>query len=232
MYGYSSEKSDLDVRGVHMSVSPHYLYGLGNCEQILKQDNEDDFCSWELRHTFKLLRKGNTQIIELLWNDKWLYLSSEWQRIQQFKMELMDSETIFNCLRGYAKGELNFVLGVRTGKLGGKRHADIEKYGYSFKNAVNLIRLYNCGITFFKRDYYPTDMLKEDCFFFLKELKFSPEQYNKEDIRRASIFYERMLEESYQNRAVNHKFNANLADDLLGMSYYPYIEMAYRGIYL
>ena len=100
-----------------------------------------DSFGWELRHALNLLKKGNTMVLEILYNDVWLEVTEEFKSIQSFRDKLIDSHKIYKCLRGYCFSERQLVLGKRTGVLGGKRKEALERLGYSYKNLVKFLRL-------------------------------------------------------------------------------------------
>lgn len=69
---------------------------------------------------------------------------------------------MFRCLLGYMQGERRLANGERTGQLGSKRKAHLDKYGFSPKNFTQLFRLASCGKALFEKGYFPVNMKQYD----------------------------------------------------------------------
>lgn len=223
-YGLSTLNSDVDFRGVFINTDKSSLIGLGRHDFQKGQANSDEFYT-ELRNAFRLLRSGNTQMIELLYADEWIEISPEWEFIRSFRHQLVDSDQLFKCLRGYMQGELKLANGERTGKLGSQRKAAIDKYGFSPKNFVQLLRLAWCGVTYFTDGFFPVNVGAHAPVFQEKllNIKTHPEQYTKEALNHHVKEWEDLLVKSYESRHVKTTFNQELADDLCLRIYRPLI---------
>src|SRR5438045_3325959 len=164
----------------------------------------EDISYKELRKAFKLLRDGNTEMIELLFNDAWEEIWPQWRLIQSFRHKLVDTDKLYKCLSGYIEGEAKLTLGERTGKLGGKRFESLQKYGYSPKNLVQLVRLSWAGRKYFQEGRFPVNIHREDKNLAadLFRVKTEPQKYNKQFAKDVIQWQKELLEDSYNNRKV------------------------------
>lgn len=215
-YGLSTAQSDIDYRGVFLNDDIATLIGLNRHEHQQKQDEETDEVYTEFRNALRLLKAGNTQMIELLFNDNWIELKPEWELVIRNRDRLIDAEQLFKCLKGYMQGELKLANGERTGKLGGKRKAQIEKYGFSPKNFVQLLRLGWAGTIYFQKSYFPVDVFKENTGFgeLLLDIKTRPEKYSVKELNDMARTTEAGMIESFETRKCNSKFDEYLANRL------------------
>lgn len=229
-YGLSTPASDIDYRGVFLNTEIPRLIGLEKHEHNQKQTPEVDEVYTEFRNALKLLREGNTQMIEMMYNENWLELSPTWQMVIDHREKLLDSEKLFKCLRGYMKSELGFANGDRTGKLGGKRQSQVEKYGFSPKNFVQLFRLAWAGRIYFEKGYFPVNVQKEDekVHRFLMKVKTNPIEFTKERLNVAAHDFEVLLVDSFEKRTFDTKFDDDLANRLCLLAYAPLVIDAYE----
>jgi predicted nucleotidyltransferase len=224
-YGLSTLASDKDVRGVFLNTELNKVIGLDRFEhQDLKAGGADEFY-FELRHFLCLLRATNTNVLELLFNDKWLFVSNEWLKVQENRFLFLDSEKMYKSLKGYMHGEKRLANGERTGKLGGKRRAAIEKFGFSPKNFVQLLRLAWAGTTFFKHGYFPVDVHFENPDFAaeLLDIKLRPEDYQREKLNLLVDRWEQTLDKAFNERTVDYTFNSDAANELCCRLYGPIV---------
>lgn len=214
-YGLNTPNSDKDIRGIFVNTEVAQVVGLERYEHQQNQNEDEDSAYYELRSALKLLKNGNTQVIELLFNQNWIELWPDWSHVITHRDRLISSDKLFSCLRGYMQGELRLTLGEgRTGRLGSKRYEQLQRFGFSPKNATNMLRLPFCGSTYFKKGYFPVNIREEneEVWNLLMDIKTKPQQYSPEQIRELSRRYEAELELSYLNRASDTKFDIDLAD--------------------
>lgn len=231
MYGLDIPSSDFDWRGVFLNTKISQVIGLDRYEhQDIKSETEDVFY-WELRHFMNLLRKTNTMVLELMFNDKWIEIDPIFEEIQDHKYELIDTEKQFKSLLGYVFNEKRLSNGERTGLLGGKRKEALQKFGFSYKNFVQLFRLLFCGTTFFKTGKFPVNIMEYDPDYgkFLLAIKTTPENFNKEDLNKLVEEREEEMKKAFDNRTINYTFNEDLANELILDSYLPILKN-YRSI--
>lgn len=222
-YGLNNENSDIDERGVFLNTKKSQIFGLETHEH--QEDKATDTFYFELRNFLRLARKGNTQVLEALFNSNFLFQTDEFRKVLTQKHKLLDSETIFKTLRGYSQGEKNIIIGTNTGKLGEKRKSAIEKYGYSYRNVVHCLRLLRCGIVFFETGFYPVDIVKGDKDYgpLIKSIKNTPQEHKLSELLRIIECQDILLEEAFKNRAVNYIFNMNVAAEICLSCYRPFL---------
>lgn len=220
-YGLNTINSDIDNRGVYISTNIGEIIGIDKNEQTRKQGNGIDEVYTELRQAFKLLRNGNSQMIECLYNTHWLLLDDAWKAVIEHRNSLLDSAKLFNCLRGYMKGEFYTCFNGINAKLGLKRKESFEKYGFCPKNLVNYIRLSYCGQIYFSKGYYPVNIKEDNITMWqdLYTLKTNPQFYTIDHLKEKAIQSEKDLVYSFENRLTNTVFDVNIANKLSYLIY-------------
>lgn len=224
-YALNTPESDMDYRGVFINVEPAKILGLSKLDHFQKQET-DDIVYYEVRKFFELLRQGNTGALEILFTeDDPIETTPEFEEIRKNKAKFVDTEKMYRCLLGYMQGELRLANGERTGQLGGKRKDQLEKYGFSPKNFVQLFRLAICGLSLFQTGNFPVNLyrydpkLRDD----LLDIKVNPEKYTKEQLNALYVVAEAELNRSYLNRKIESKFDEELANEMLRKIYLPYL---------
>lgn len=226
MYGLETPDSDEDFRGIFLNTNLGTILGLDRYEhQDLRADGQDVFL-WEFRHFLNSLRKTNTQSLELLFNEEWIIIEEEFKVIQKCKYQLLDSQKLHKSLIGYMYGEAKLANGDRTGNMGSKRRNALEKYGFSPKNYSNLFRLAHCGIRFFEMGYFPTNIKRDmpELASELLELKMFPERFDKNDLTLRYSDCILKVNQAFDKRNFDYKFDVDLANDLILSSYFPILE--------
>ena len=223
----STPESDIDFRGVVCNTDPATILGLSRFDVIQKQEKEDEVY-YEVRKFFELLKDGNTGALEVLFcdRDKFIEFAPEFEPVYADRMSFVDTDKMFKCLRGYMQSELRLANGERTGQLGGKRKAQLEKYGFSPKNFVQLFRLAFCGVTLFQDGYFPVNVMKE-CPVLgaeLFKLKTQPFLFTKEQLNKNVADAEAKLVAAYETRKFNYTFDTNKANKLLTALYLPHLK--------
>ena len=220
-YGLSTPTSDVDIRGVFALldvgaiIDPHqYNSGKGTKFQGSIEDKEDEGY-YEFRHFLNILRQGNTNAIEILFNDDWEYCNSFFKRVVDNKTRLLDSVRIYESLKGYMGSELKLALGERLGKIGGKRRAQVEKHGFSPKNFVQLIRLAYCGEQFFKTGHFPLNLEGHQIRTLLMDIKTNPETFNKNVLIGITRTMEKVLDRAFAKRLQTFQYDQSFANQLM-----------------
>lgn len=228
LYHLNTAESDIDERGIFMHLDPAYILGTKRFDEERKQDDSTDKVLKELSHYCSLIRRSNSEAMEVLFANESQFetLSSEFKLIRQHAYSFVDSKGLFNCLRGYMKGELRLAVGERKGKIGGKRYAKLQEVGFSPKNFTQLLRLANVGITFFQKNRYVVDTTQFDggLHDLLMSIKTTPEKHTAEELKQRAANAEVSLVTAFENRAVNHKFDENKLNDLLLQLYLPILQ--------
>ena len=229
-YGLNTPTSDVDYRGVFLNTDVSTIIGLDRFEhQDLKSETEDSFY-WELRHFLNLLRRGNTQGLELLFNQYWLEKDPVFQQVIDARDQLLDTKAMFRSLKGYIYSERRLANGERSGQLGGKRRAEIEKYGFSPKNFVQLLRLCWAGTWFFRTGRFPVNVKDAEPTFWsnLHDIKTKPDQFKKDEL---NAWVDRLDAEMCRvfdaMPAANHReFDVQTANKLLVDAYMPVLQQS------
>ena len=231
-YALATPTSDTDLRGVFLNTELKHIIGLDKYEhqQLVTEDEDNKYK--ELRRFFNLLREANTEAIELLFMEDYIFCDPLFAKIRSQRERLLDSERLYKCLLGYMKGDLARANGTRTGKLGGKRKAAIDKNGFSQKNFVQLYRLAWAGKIFFQKGYFPVNVQKEDPSFadMLLQIKVAPHFFNVEILNEAASLAEAALHKAYDNRTISYKFDSDFANEMILAAYYPILSKSYFKI--
>lgn len=223
-YGLNTPESDLDYRGVFINTDSSKILGLERMDHIQKQET-DDIVYYEIRKFFELLRNGNTGALEILFSDNLLETSDIFEEIQTNKLKFVDTDKMFRCLLGYMQGERRLANGERTGQLGSKRKAHLDKYGFSPKNFTQLFRLASCGKALFEKGYFPVNMKQYDTnvHTFLMRVKTQPEKFTVEQLNFLADNYEIELKKAYEDCKFKYEFDHKYANDVLRRVYLPYL---------
>ncbi len=203
-YGLDTPTSDVDVRGVYLIdalpliIDPYAYIGNRSLKSDVRQNDVEDISFHELRHFFHILRAANSNAVEMLFNEDWIFASPLFKEVQQSANLLLDPEKMFKSLEGYMISELKLATGERTGKLGGKRQAQVEKLGFSPKNFVQLIRLAWAGAFFYQHGRFPVYIEDEQLRLELKQIKLFPEDYTKQKLIQCFEKYRQEFRASYE----------------------------------
>jgi len=235
-YGLNTASSDIDIRGVFLNDEVNTLIGMDRFEHLENRENEADDFLFELRRLLNLLRKGNTQALEMLFNDTWISIDYDFCRVVDQRNHLIDPVKLFSCLQGYMYSERRLANGERTGQLGSKRKAQLEKYGFSPKNFVQLFRLAYCGATFFATGEFPVNIVEYDAEFGAKllRIKTQPELFKKEDLNELVDHHLAgmtvVFEANKAELCSKFKFDQTVANELLLELYGPIIHEQFQAL--
>lgn len=105
LHGLANEKSDIDIRGIHISplkdiISPYKK--IKNTSWI--EGNVDD-TSYELSNFCKYATHGNPNIIEILYSDMIEDTTLMGKLIVDNKLKFLDSTRIYEAFKGYAHNQ-------------------------------------------------------------------------------------------------------------------------------
>jgi len=224
-YGLNTPESDIDYRGVFVNTNPAEIVGLDRFDVVQKQET-DDIVYYEVRRFFELLKEGNTGALEILFNENFIEVSDEFEEVKKFRTSFIDVDRMYKCLLGYMQGERRLANGERTGQLGSKRKAQLDKYGFSPKNATQLLRLAFCGNTLFHKGYFPVNVKTENVEIWekLMSVKTTPEKYTKAQLNLMFDSADESVKQSYITRSFFYQFDKDKANDLLRRIYLPYLR--------
>ncbi len=225
-YGLSTPESDQDIRYVFLNTDIGSILGLARYEHQIEINKENDRQGYELRHFLRLLRHGNTQSLELLFNETWTELDNVFTYIQSEKYRLLDSKSIFKCLSGYAMSERKLIFGTaHQGRIGEKRKRAVEQYGYSYRNACHAFRLLRAGIIFFQKGHFPVDIVAQDPEYgkLIYSIKTNPSAHTPEELEAKLNEIDIELKKSYDNRELDFSFDTDLANKICLYAYRPFL---------
>lgn len=225
LYGLNTENSDEDIRGVFMNVEHSYILGLNRFDELRRQNpaTQEDVVLKELNHFIMLLQRGNSEAIEILFADdnQFVFLSPVFRALREHAANLIDSKKYFKCICGYMMGELRLANGERKGKIGGKRWEDVQKYGYSPKNYVQLIRLAWMAANFFETSKVQVNVKKYNpkLHEMLMAIKTTPENFIKEDLNLLVEAWDKRLKKAFDGRDLTFSFKEKVANEFLLKAY-------------
>lgn len=148
-YGTTMNDSDNDIRGIMLPTIDECL-SMKELNDVRNMDENEDRVMYPIQKFFKLAVKSNPSVFE------WLFVPNECIKIMEEPGKIIRhnrlmflSKEIYPRFKGFAESEFHKLTKL-TGKTGEKRKAQILKYGYSPKNAMNCIRLMEQGIELLK----------------------------------------------------------------------------------
>jgi hypothetical protein len=218
LYGLNTEDSDVDERGLFLATDKKYITGFDTVESIV-QTGDVDSTYYELVRYLKLLRKSNTQVLEIVFapDTSLLHTTPIFEEIRKNKYNLIDTHILKASLKGYVFSEIRLATGERSGQLGGKRKAAVEKYGFSFKNFVQILRLCKVGQVFFTSGEYMVKVKDFDSDYhdMLMEIKTKPENFTKDGLSIIVDEEFKKLEKIMDDSKIVYNFDVELAADLV-----------------
>lgn len=229
LYGLNNDASDVDWRGVYLNTEPSKILRFQVDESISKtggDDGQDDEVYFELWRFFDILRKTNTQAIESLYVDKddCSLLDPILEPVIDNPSNFINSGKLVHSTKGYCYGEYRLAMGERTGRLGGARRAQLDKYGFSPKNVTQMIRL-SRGLKFFQDNgVYPLKIknyLPED-WELAYEVKTHPENFTVNQINDICLDCIKRVEEIED--VLGWTFKEDLAVDIMTSAYKNYLK--------
>lgn len=234
LYGLNTPKSDVDYRFVFMHTDLAKTLGLGKTETLDEKTEESDRVGYEVRHYFNLLRKTNNQVVEVLFAPEKAFktLDPQFKRLViEQRHRFLDTERFHSSLRGYIQSELRLANGERKGRLGGQRKDNIDEFGFSPKNFVQLIRLTEAGKHFFNTGIFPVriDEVNAPLAKELIDLKTNPKNYTRQQLNGVVVNFEAAMEHAYATRDTtkDYKYDTEYVDRVLLELYKPVIDHLY-----
>lgn len=213
LYGLQHSGSDEDHRGVYLNSKKSEVLGLLENNSYTSSDtSSSDFAYYSLSRFFDLLRKTNTNTIEILFAPEYLLVTEDFKRIKEKRNEFIDSSRLVSSVKGYMFSEIRLALGERTGRLGGKRKTALEKYKFSPKNISSLLRIRHCLKEFLKNGEWPcviTGPLKD----LSMRLKLHPEEFSLDEIK--DLTEAARIEVESMTDTLSMKFNSELAAEIM-----------------
>lgn len=153
------EKLGIDDKDIMGIIVPHedVIFGIRNMETIERMWEEKlsqkrkiiwDVVYYTLPKYLRLILKQNPNVIMLLWLAEKHYLKrTKWGNLLIENRDELLSKQCYKSFSGYAYGQLHRMTHhAPTGRMGAKRKALVEKFGFDVKNASHLIRLLKMGL--------------------------------------------------------------------------------------
>lgn len=124
LYGFSSEDSDIDYRGIYIK-NTNKLLGLGRPREVIEIDGEHDIVLNELRKEINLALKGNCNVLEHL-SAKQIYTTPEFLVLKPILLSSYGKDGIYHSYKGMAT--YNYKKFIMSG-----RKNTVKKYLYVFR---------------------------------------------------------------------------------------------------
>jgi len=202
---------DIDVQGICVPPLDHYYgtktFGSKGTKEIKK--DEWDIVLFEFTKAIRLLKKGNPNVLQLLWLQEKHYIhKSPLGQMLIDNRDLFVGKHVYHSFAGYANGQLHRMThSACKGYMGAKRKTLVEKFGHDTKNAAHLIRLLKMGIEFMNEGkLHPTrvdaPILKE-----IKRGEWSLEKVVKESERLFELAHEAYVRSDLPARVDDKKIN-------------------------
>lgn len=218
LYGLNTPESDIDYRGLFVAQEKKYLAGLDKIESIV-QTGDTDSTYYEIGRYLQLLRKSNTQVLEILFapDNAFIYKNPIFDELRENRYNLFDTNVLKNSLKGYVYSEIRLATGERSGQLGGKRKKAVENYGFSPKNFTQILRLCKVGIEFFNSGQYIVNIKEFDSEYWetLMNIKTRPSFYTCEFLKTMVEIEFEKLTKAMDKSKIRFKFNADIAADII-----------------
>lgn len=221
LYGLATPESDVDYRGVYTATDQKYVAGFETMESVVlcpDKSHSIDATFYEIGHYLRLLRKTNTQVMEMLFapEESFIYKSPLFDRVREHCESFIDSERLKASLKGYVFSEMRLATGERSGQLGSKRKESVSKYGFSPKNFVQIMRLCSVGIRFFETGIYMVDVKDDQRLHdHLMDIKTNPQKYSCEELKAEVLKKYESLERAVDRSKIRFKFDLELASEII-----------------
>lgn len=218
LYGLDTPESDTDYRGVYTTTDLEVAAGFKDHGSIVKT-GEIDATFYEMGHFLSLLKKTNTQVMEILFAPESAFttLSPEFAWLRSKKFELFDSERLKHSLIGYIHSETRLACGERQGQLGSKRKEKLQSFGFSPKNFVQLLRLIFVGKYLYTHGRYIVRVgdIDQELHALLMQIKTNPADFTKDQLVAMVNSGKEELISVMENSKFKTQFNSQLASKFL-----------------
>lgn len=144
---------DIDLMAVHVGPLEHYLgFRRKGQETVDESSGPWDVVSYEVRHYFKLLRKNNPNVQQLLWTpERFIVQATDLGQRLRTRREMFLSKQAYDAFNGYAYSQYQKLEKKdHRGYMGQKRKKLVERHGYDTKYASHLIRLIRMGCEYLR----------------------------------------------------------------------------------
>lgn len=221
LYKLNTPESDTDYRFIYLTDDLESFVGLKTDNSQVKITDDIDSAGHELRAFMRHLRNTNTNSIELMFAPEAAFIlkEPEFDILLKNKYSLIDSANLIKSTKGYVQTERRLALGERTGRLGGKRKAEIEIRGWSRKNVSQIIRIVAATKHFSTTGFYPVDLstIDTEAYLLAFNIKNKPDLYTKDQIVKIIEDQEKKLLDITDE--VYYTFDTKLASEIIWQTY-------------
>jgi len=218
LYGLNTPESDVDYRGLFVALNPLHTSGLSIIENIVTE-SPHDATYYEIGRYMGLLRKTNTQVLEILFAPKesFTYTHPFFDKVRENRYSLIDSDKLKSSLKGYVFSEMKLATGERSGRLGGKRKEKVDQFGFSPKNFVQIIRLCVVGNHFFNTGEYMVNVKdhSKELYEKLMDIKTNPSNYSLNELKDEVYSRYADLIDAMDQSKIKYEFDDELAANLI-----------------
>jgi predicted nucleotidyltransferase len=224
-YNLVSPTSDTDTRRIVTPTDLDYFFGMKSFDVgNVVTTQENDSTDYSLRRFIQLAMTGNTIMLELLFAPQSVikYMHPLFHKYFFLNKKEFVTKELYKVMRGYAIAEFRRTIGETTRMLGKERKEDIEKYGYSAKNASHCIRILHCATEALNTGVYPvwlTGPIQDMCYA-LKTYAIPKDQF--------MLIYEYALvdlDKAYYNSVLPESVDENFMNDILVRFYAELFHM-------
>lgn len=210
IYGTQKEGSDIDIQGVCLPPR-NVVFGLTNFEQQEFKRNVYNFegTVYNIKKYFQLAMNGNPNVLETLFVEPKhiLFKNETGQQLIDIRKEFL-SKKCYHSFSGYAFSQLRKLQYKKYEES--HRHAEVEKYGYSLKNAYHLVRLLKMGIQI---------LVEQDLSVLRPErqllLAIRNGEYKLEQIEKMADELKKQVDYAYVNSKLKNKCDYNKLNKIL-----------------
>ena len=162
-YNFATPESDDDQRGFGLQTTLPRMIGLER-----PKDHESklvDGFLWDVSKFTRMAVKANTNALDTLFatEENVLECNDVGELFREHRRKFLSTHALYNVLKGYALSELDMATGrKKPGDVGAKRRLQVEKFGYSLKNAHHCLRLLWSGIYAFATGEFKTHWANND----------------------------------------------------------------------
>lgn len=181
--GRVAGKHDDDFYGIYIEPEekvigltsyPHYVWSTAGDHQR-NQPGDVDITLYSLRKWAGLTAGGNPTALGFLFAKNLLIEEPHWQMVSE-NYGLFAASEHAASFKGFARQQLDRVLGVRGKGKHGQRPELEELYGYDVKAAMHVIRLLNEGIEYLKTGRITYPRPEKDLLIDIRTGKYKTEQ--------------------------------------------------------
>lgn len=151
-YGTTMQDSDNDIRGILLPTIDECL-SMKELKDVRVHNDEEDRVMYPIQKFFRLAVKSNPSVFEWLFvPENCIKIMTPAGKLIRDNREIFLSKELYHRFKGFAYSEFSSLTKL-TGETGLKRKRQILKFGFSPKNAMNVIRLMEQGIELLETSY-------------------------------------------------------------------------------